>query len=518
MQLSIESIMSKEELEQANSRTAEAEKLLEAARLQLMRYKSFYGVMLASMPSVRATESINTMATNGREIFYSPEFIAGMTDERKKAVFARIDMFVKDPKANKDLKEMIDVFYRPKTAREVALVLEHECDHVVSDHMFRAKGFNHSLYNIAADHRINTNLVRAHSVRTEMGAPWFDFRKGDKDFKFDKSKEFGFMAWGYCDFRFEDMYTEQIYEILNKDQPPQDGGKSGNGEGGDGGDGGDQQQGNKRGVDDHCNADGSMEEESALNKAMGTDPKNIKPLTQEERNHNDSVMRRAIQNAVQAAGSAAPEDARKFVEDSGKPKINYLRLLRRTIERLFKDNVSYRRLSRRSYSLTTTLRSAGHLTSRQTVGLPAYTKAKTIRANIWFDVSGSFTDDLLAPTMREIRGLCNQYEDFEVELGCWSTEVGNVQKYTKSNLRELKDYKITTTGGTDVRCVFEHMDKEKKEVDQVVIYTDGYFSDVSKVKDWKEKYGNKTLWVIIGRHGSDWTPPFGTVVDFDKYL
>lgn len=518
----IDNIMSQEELDLANARTDEAERLLEAASLQLMRYKPFYGVMLASMPIVRATTTINTMATNGRDLFYSPEFVAGMCDKRKALVKARIDLYVTDPKENAEMKEMIDVFYQRKTAREVALVLEHECDHVVSDHMHRGKGFDHKLFNIAADHRINTNAVLAHTKSGDLGPAWFP--NGERT-KFDPKAEFGFMKWGYCDFRFVDMYAEQIYEILKKEQdnPPAGGGGQG-GAGGDGEDG----EGNggapgkgPMGTDQHPDSNGSFSEEDGeddLSKAMGTNPGDQKPLTQEQKNYNDTVMRRAIENAVTAAGKGAPPDARKFVEEAGKPKINYLRLLRRTIERLFKDNVSYRRLNRRSYSLTRSLRQAGHLTARQTIGLPAYTKAKTIRAHIGFDVSGSFNDSLLKPTIREIKGLCNQYEDFEVTLFCWSTKVGAVKTYSKKNVKEISDYKIQTTGGTDVRCVFERLDEEKQEVDQVVIYTDGYFSDVSGVKDWKKKYGPKTLWVLLGRHGQEWTPPFGKAVDFDKYL
>lgn len=514
-----DNIMSAEELELANANTEEAEKLLEAASLQLMRYRPFYGVMLSSMPLVRATETINTMATNGRDLFYSPEFVAGMCDKRKSIVKKRIDDMIKDPKENADMKLMIDVFYRRKTAREIALVLEHECDHVVSDHMYRAKGFDFSLFNIAADHRINTNAVLAHTNASEMGTAWFPL--GEKTV-FHPDKEFGFMKWGYCDFKYKDMYAEQIYELLKKDQPkpPPSSGSAGSAPG-DGQGESDGSGSGQKGTDQHPNPDGTFDKpdgEDSLSKVMGTDPGAQKPLTQDQKNYNDTVMRRAIENAVQAAGSGAPPDARKFVDEAGKPKINYLRLLRKTIERLFKDNVSYRRLNRRSYSLTRSLRQAGHLTARQTIGLPAYTKAKTIRAEVFFDVSGSFNDTLLKPTIREIRGMCNQYDDFEVTLACWSTKVGDVKTYTKANVKEISDYKIKTTFGTDVKCVFEELDTRKIEPDQIVIYTDGYFSDVSTVKDWAAKYGKKTLWIILGRHGSEWTPPFGKAIDFDQYL
>ncbi|WBF77907.1 hypothetical protein W70_33 [Escherichia phage W70] len=511
--------MAKLTIEESNMiemQVSEAERIIEAASLQLMRFKPFYGVMLSSMPVKKATEWCSTMATDGRNLYYHPEFVAGMTEERKKLVLDRLSKTEKDPKKLKESTEFINVFYRRKTARELALILEHECDHVISDHASRGKGFNHELYNIAADHRINTTAVLIHQKGDELGKAWFP--AGERTV-FDKNAEFGFMAWSYCDFRFKDMYTEQIYEILNKEQDDKEKSKGqGSGSGSGEGDGEEGDQGRK-GVDQHMDQNGDPEdsEGDSVEDALGIDRKAKPKQTAEERQYNDGVMRRAIENAVQAAGSGAPEDARRFVEAAGKPKINYLRLLRKTIERLFKDDVSYRRLSRRSHSLTRTLRSSGYLSGRQTIGLPSKNKQKTIRAGVFFDVSGSFNDDLLRPTMREIRGLCNLYDEFEVTMACWSTKVGNIETYTKRNVGEIADYKIKTTFGTDVSCVFEALDEMEDPMDQIIIYTDGYFADVSQKKDWAKKYGKNVLWIILGR-GSSFTPPFGKAIDFDKYL
>lgn len=503
--------VSEKELDLIKQQDSEAIRIIEAASLQLMRFKAFYGVMLSSMPVKNGTSWCSTMATDGRNLYYHPEFIAGMTDERKQLVLSRLKASVSDPQRLKELTLYIESFYRRKTAREVALILEHECDHVVSDHASRGKGFNHELYNIAADHRINTTAVLIHQKGDALGKAWFP--QGEKTV-FDPLQEFGFMHWAYCDFKFKDMYTEQIYEILNKEENEKDkSDEKGNGSGNGGPDG------DLKGVDQHTDENGDPDDgNNDVEDALGIDKKSKPKQTAEERQYNDGVMRRAIENAVQAAGSGAPEDARLFVEADGKPKINYLRLLRRTIERLFKQDVSYRRLSRRSHSLTRTLRGAGYISSRQTVGLPSHNKQKTIRAGVFFDVSGSFNDELLKPTMREIRGLCNLYDEFEVTMACWSTKVGNMETYTKKNIKDMANYKIKTTFGTDVSCVFEELDKMENPMDQIIIYTDGYFSDVSQTKDWAKKYGKNVLWIILGRGGNSFKPPFGNAIDFDKYV
>lgn len=513
-------IMDEEELAMCQGQESEARRIIELASIQLMRHRPFFGVLLSSMPVQEASKWLHTAATDGRTLYFNAEFIAGMSEERKKRVMARIDAGFTDPAKNAEMKEYINTFYRTKTVREVIFIWEHEVRHVVADHCVRGKGYIPENYNIAADHYINTSTVLAYSKKVQGMGNTCWFPDAEKTV-FDKSKEFGFMAYGYCDFKFKDMFTEQIYDVLfgagaqqPKGQKPNDQGSGdglkgsdahGNSSGGIGGD-------KKRDSEDGELGMGDVDD------VLGIDPQKQPRLTQSERNKNDSIMRRSIENAVKAAGQGAPAEARKFVEEMGKPKINYLRLLKRTIERLFKQDVSFRRLHRRSFSMTRSLRNSGYLTHQQTAVLPSRKKGKTIRAGVFFDVSGSFTDDLLKPTIREIRGLCDLYDDFEVTLACWSTEIGKPKLFTRNNLKDLSSYKIETTGGTDVRCVFEYLDKAENPVDQAVIFTDGFFSDVSGVKDWKKKYGSKTLWVILGRHGREWNPPFGTAVDFDKHI
>lgn len=503
--------MSPEELALANLGDDEARKLLEAASIQLMRHRPFYGVMLASMPIINGTHWLSTAATDGRNLYYNTEFIAGMSPERKALVFARIDTQLPDPVQNAKMKAHIESFYRKKTAREVCFILQHEIRHVVADHASRGKGFDPKTYNIAADHYINTDLVKVHSSKSAIGGAWFP--AGEKTV-WDPNAEWGFMAAACVDFKYYGMTTEEIYDDLKRKDAAKKTGLKGVDQHTDGS--GQMGGGQERAEDEH--GDGELGQ-GDVSDALGIDINDQPRCSQQQKNSNDSAMRHAIENAVKAAGSGAPPEARKFVDEAGAPKINYLRLIRRTVERLMKVSVSYRRPHKRSFGLTRVLRSQGYITARQSVILPGKVRGKTINAHIFFDVSGSFTDDLLGPTRREIRGLCSLYEDFQVTLACWSTKVGNVMQYNKDNVNTIQDYRISTTGGTDVKCVFNKLDELKEGVDQVIIYTDGEFSDVSTTKDWAKKYGNKTLWVILGKgKAGEWKPPFGKAVMFDKYL
>lgn len=511
-------VMTPEELELARENEEEARKIIELASLQLMRHRPFYGTLSAAMPVTESTQWLNTMATDGRNLFYSIEFVAGMTDKRKALVFARIDSMGRLSLAEKTkMKKYIDIFYRKKTAREIVFCIEHEIRHIVGEHIARGKGYDPDLFNFAADYYINISLIIEHMKPDSMGPGWFKDGK-ETDVKAFVG-EWEFLQFLYVDKKYDGWVTEDIYADIVKNGIPHRP-KGGSGDKG------------PKGADSHADSSGKIggdaegdraEDESDdfghgdVAEAMGTDLSKQPVLTKEQKNTNDSIMRRAIESAVKAAGKGAPPEARKFVDEMGSPKINYLKFLRRTLESLVKMNVSYRRLSRRSHSLTRSLRSGGLLPSHQSVGLPAALKAKTIRVHSFFDVSGSFTDDLLRPVRRELRGLCNMYDQFEITLAAWSTQLGNVKTYTKRNVKEMNDYKILSTGGTDPRCVFEYLDELKDQADQILVFTDGEFGDISKVKDWKRKYGKNTIWIILGRQ-HDWKPPFGKHIIFDTHV
>lgn len=486
-------LMNEEEIAIVEGLIPEAKRMLDAAKIALLRYRPFYGVMIGSMPIYVDYKWLPTIATNGRDLFYNPEFIVGMTDRRKELVFQRIDSTGKPHKVRQKLKDEIQIFYARKSTRAVVFLLEHEIRHIICDHLARGKGYDPKLFNIAADHYINTDLVMEHSTKGQMNSAWFM----GKNTTFPAGTEFAFMAYGCCNFKYDGWVTEKIYEDLVKN----------------GVDG-------KISADHHMNggggAPGQADSDDGLDwdGALGLDARKEPVMSKEKSDSNREAMRRAITAAVQTAGGESPKDARELVASFEKAKLNYVKLIKKKMLAKIRTNVSYRRPSRRSFGLTRSLRDNGIITSRQTVVLPSVVYGNTVDIWIGFDVSGSVTDDLLKRIFREIMGLTLQYKQFRIHLFCWSTKVGNLCVYNQDNIREIKNYKITTTGGTTASCVFNFLDEQPEKCDQLIVFTDGYFEDLSKRTDWAKKYD--TLWVIFGN--SNFKEPFGKQVDFDKYL
>lgn len=127
-------------------------RMLDRAKADLMRRPScaFYAHILFSM-KIKWDETVSTAYTNGLTLGYNPDFFeAGTFGQR-------------------------------------VFVLVHECDHVARMHIIRGKGYDHDIYNQAADHVINLTLKKA-------GFEMYD--------------------WVLCDERFRDMATEEVYGIL----------------------------------------------------------------------------------------------------------------------------------------------------------------------------------------------------------------------------------------------------------------------------------------------------------------
>lgn len=368
--------MLKEEYESIAALTKEALECVQSARISLLNTHPFYGTLLTGMPLVPEFSWCPTAATDHRNIYFNPEFIMGMPEDRKKAVFKRVDA---DPTKNSqqktEYKAYVEVFYRKKTMKEVVFILLHELRHVTNDHMSRAKAFNPNKYNIAADHGINTGLV------LEL-RKWFP---SGRQTTFTSS--FEFMKYAYCDFKYTGMTSEDIYALL----PDSEVATSSNGGA-------------------HI-GETKADDDSILGYS------NPQPtMSPVEKDEAMSHSRSLINTACKAAGDTAPQDIRDLVAKMGKPTINYLDLIKQRMVSRVKSDLSYRKPARRSGSVTQVLRNYGAISKRQSIILPGRKKTPTVDIVIGFDVSGSISPETLNRVFSEIIGLCNLYKCFRVTL------------------------------------------------------------------------------------------------------
>jgi predicted metal-dependent peptidase len=123
----------------------------------MLRDQPFYAMIAYTLPMIEVPDGgwCNTMATDGRAIYYNPAFV-----------------------------EELSV---PK----VAGVIAHECKHVAYGHMFRIGRRDPKLWNIATDYAINLHIKASRSLELPESA--------------------------LLDQKYKDMSAEQIYELLYKE-------------------------------------------------------------------------------------------------------------------------------------------------------------------------------------------------------------------------------------------------------------------------------------------------------------
>lgn len=126
------------------------------ARAQLLMDQPFFGTLALRLKLI-ATDETKTAATDGKRLIYNPEFISKLDGVTRKGLIA------------------------------------HEVMHCVFNHMTRRQSRDHKLWNIAADFAINLHL-----------------------------KDSGFVLpdGGLLDEAYRDMTAEEIYNKLDKDNPP----------------------------------------------------------------------------------------------------------------------------------------------------------------------------------------------------------------------------------------------------------------------------------------------------------
>ena len=157
--------------------------------------------------------------------------------------------------------------------------------------------------------------------------------------------------------------------------------------------------------------------------------------------------------------------------------------------------------------------------SRRNIGKP--TRVSNVKFAI--DVSGSVSREELTQMLSEINNIYTHFK-LDGELIYWSTSIGDAGMF--SSLKDMLKIRPETTGGTDVRCVFDYLigntkvhgkfePDKPKDIKAIFILTDGCFSN--NYAEFEHAFGRKVVWLITGKKGNTITfnPPFGRVLGLE---
>ena len=337
---------------------------------------------------------------------------------------------------------------RPK---EVEFLFGHEVLHVVYDHFGRRGERDPMLSNVAADYCVNADLKK--------------HRVGE------------FITSVPClyESKYEGMSYEEVYDDLYKNAEKIDINKL-----------------IEKLLDDHMDGDDEGDGDSRDGKGGTKRPK----LTAEEKAAIRDEIKEAMLSAAQTCDAGnLPAGVKRIIQDLTEPKMNWRELIRQQIESTVKSDFTWLRTSRKGWDMDAVM--------------PGMKTQEAIDICVMIDMSGSISERQGRDFISEVKGIMETFEDYRIHIGCFDTEVYNMQMYTADNLEDIADYKLAGGGGTDFDCFFDYFKKEEIEPKKLVVFTDGYPGG-----SWGDPNYCDTVWIIHGDKNPE--PPFGTFALYNE--
>lgn len=345
-----------------------------------------------------------------------------------------------------------DDFFALLTNEQRATLLAHEVGHVVREHFTRRGNRDKKLWNYAGDYVINQELKDAGGKET-IWHPliW-------------KNSAGGESCW-LQDDRFAGMSTEQVYDILKKEnfslpQKPK---------GGSGGKG----MPSEEEVSDIANSSRSESEQQEINEQV------------------KEIIISSAQAAIMAGQPGSiPGDVKVWLDSLLKPKLPLAQHLRRFFKVLDNSRYSWERPNRR-------LRPHGFY-------MPSLRGNKLCHIVFAFDMSGSVSDKDIQRYVSELAGVMKSLKPTKLTVIQFDTRIISVDEV--GSINDIRKLDLHGRGGTCISPLMNWAKEHKPEA--LVVFTDGYFH-INSSFDPKIP----TLWMIHGNPNC--RMPFGQTTIFE---
>ena len=349
-------------------------------------------------------------------------------------------------------------FFNAMNNKEIEFVIAHEILHCVFDHLGRRDERNPMLYNIAADYIVNNLLVR------------------------DRIGTIPSIVSCYQDFKYEGWSSEEVYDELFEEAKK-------NGE----------EYLKQLGemLDEHLDLEGE-DGEDGDNGKDGKGSKGRPKYSKAEMDQIRDEVKEAMINAAQTAGAGnTPAGVARMIKELTEPKMNWRELIRQQIQSTIKSDFTFSRPSRKGWH-------TGAI-------LPGQNFEDTIDICVSLDMSGSIGTQQGADFLGEIKGIMDEYKDYNIKVWCFDTAVYNEQDFSADGGEDLSEYEIKGGGGTDFMANWTYMKENDIQPKKFIMFTDGYAWDSWGDPDWCD-----TVFVIHSHHDKNVQAPFGVTAHYEE--
>jgi len=351
-------------------------------------------------------------------------------------------------------------FFNAMSNKEIEFVIAHEILHCVFDHITRREDRIPVLHNIACDYIVNNTLVR------------------------DRIGEMVKIVQCYQDFKYDGWMSEAVYDDLFK-QAEEKG----------------QEYLEALGdlLDEHVDWEKELEG-SNESKGGGKEGKGEgRPTyTKEElKKIRDEVKENMLSSAQAAGAGNTPAEVQRIIKELTEPKMNWRELLRQQIQSTIRNDYTFSRPSRKGWH-------TGAI-------LPGMNFMDTIDVAIGLDMSGSIGDHQAKDFLGEIKGIMEEYKDYNIKLWTFDTAVYNEQDFSADGGEDLLSYDIQGGGGTDFMTNWEYMKEHNITPKKFIMFTDGY-----PFGSWGDEDYCETVFIIHGHHDKNTKAPFGVTAHYEE--
>ena len=354
-------------------------------------------------------------------------------------------------------------FFNAMDKDEITFVIAHEILHCVFDHLTRREDRDPMIYNIAADYIVNNILVRDKIGTKPKLVDCF------QDFKYDKwtSEEV------YDDIfnKYDEKELEALGELL----------------------------------DDHIDWEGEEGEEGKDSSGSeGDEDGNGNNVSKQRPKYSKDDLRKIrdeikenMISAAQAAGAGnTPGEVARMIKDLTEPKMNWRELLRQQIQSTIRNDYTFSRPSRKGWH-------TGAI-------LPGMNFDETIDICLALDMSGSIGDEQARDMISEVKGIMDEYKDYNIKVWCFDTKVYNEQEYNADSGEDILSYELMGGGGTDFEANWTYMKENDIVPKKFIMFTDGYAWG-----SWGDPDYCDTVFVIHSNHDKNLQAPFGQTAHYE---
>ena len=221
-----------------------------------------------------------------------------------------------------------------------------------------------------------------------------------------------------------------------------------------------------------------------------SDGKDGKPqYTKDELKQIRDEIREATIQAANAAGAGnVPASIQRMIKELTEPKMNWREIIRQQIQSTIRNDYTFMRPNRKGWHMNAVL--------------PGQNFDTTIDICVAIDMSGSIGDEQARDFINEIKGIMQEFKDFNMKLWCFDTSVYNEADFNGYTCDEFDDYEVVGGGGTDFDANWEYMKAHDINPKKFIMFTDGY-----PYGSWGDENYCDTVFII---HGNDKiVPPWG---------